>query len=213
MLASHDDSETDNGPGSTRTELGRLCLATREVTPLDAMIRFVVAPDGAVIPDLARKLPGRGAWLTGTRAAFDTALRRKAFGRAFRGKGKAGPELATLIDQLLERDTMSALALANKAGAVITGTTKVTAALAEGKVAALLHAADASADGTQKLDGTARRIAFEFGENVETVSCFPGAQLDLALGRSNVVHAALLAHPTSAGFLARCRKLERWRAE
>jgi uncharacterized protein len=44
------------------------------------------------------------------------------------------------------------------------------------------------------------------------VDRFTGAQLDLAFGRPNVVHAALLAGSASDGFLARYRSLERFRA-
>ncbi|MFK8253584.1 RNA-binding protein [Ancylobacter terrae] len=206
--------ETDAGPAAARGDTARLCLATREVTPVVDMLRFVVAPDGTLVPDIARKLPGRGAWVTATRSALDGALKRKAFGRAFRGKAKAGADAAlpALVEDLLVRDALAALALANKAGRVVTGTAKVESALGAGGVAALLHATDAAPDGCRKLDSLARRLAGDESDEIAVVSCLPGVQLDLALGRANVVHAALLAHPTTAGFLARCRRLERWRA-
>lgn len=208
------EAETDAGPAAGRAGNARLCLATRVVMPVEDMLRFVVSPDGALVPDVARKLPGRGAWVTATRAAVGEAVKRKAFGRAFRGKVKAGADagLAGLAEDLLERDALSALALANKAGKVVAGNAKVSAALESGEVAVLLHASDASEDGCRKLDSLARRCAGEGSDEIAVVSCLPGVQLDLALGRANVVHAALLAHPTSAGFLARCRRLERWRA-
>ncbi|MFG1391723.1 RNA-binding protein [Xanthobacter agilis] len=210
--------ETDDGPrglGSARAPLSRLCLATRAVTPVSQMLRFVVGPDGQIVPDLASKLPGRGAWVRATRADLETALKRKAFGRAFKGKGVAAPDLAALVEGLLDKDMRASLSLANKAGQVVTGTMKVEQALASGAVQVLLHATDARPDGVRKLDAFTRQMArseVRPGRPVAAiVNCLPGVDLDLALGRSNVVHAALLAHPTTAGFLARCRKLERWR--
>ncbi|MFS8036082.1 RNA-binding protein [Xanthobacter sp. AM11] len=208
------EDETDEGPrslGLPRAPLSRLCLATRRVTPVTQMLRFVVGPDGQIVPDLTRKLPGRGAWVCATRADLETALKRKAFGRAFKGKGTAAPGLADLVETLLLKDARSALSLANKAGQVVTGTTKVEAALASGAVRGLLHAADARPDGVRKLNGFARQVETAGGQPLTIIDCFSGIELDLALGRSNVVHAALLAHPTTAGFLGRCHKLGRWR--
>jgi len=212
--------ETDNGPASARRSgeraSERTCIATRAVLPPDRMLRFVVAPDGQVVPDLAARLPGRGAWVSATRSALEQALKRKAFGRAFKGKGLCGPELVDLVEQLLEKDALAALGLANKAGQVVTGFMKVSEALDGGRkatnVGVLLHAADAGADGVAKLDGAARRATMATGREIARIDSLPGVQLDLALGRANVVHAALLAHPTSAGFLARVRRLEGWRA-
>lgn len=215
MLAIMDEEETDGGPRglkSARAPLARLCLATREVTPVSEMVRFVVAPDGAIVPDLSRDLPGRGAWVTATREALTTALKRRAFGRAFRGKGQAAPDLLDLVEERLLADTRAALSLANKAGRVTTGNMKVESALVGEPVSVLVHASDAAADGVRKLDGAVRRRMAAGMGAVAIVNCLSGLELDLALGRSNVVHAALLAHPTTAGFLARCRKLERWRS-
>jgi len=214
VLATMDEDETDGGPrslGSPRAPLSRLCLATRRVTPVAEMLRFVVGPDGQIVPDLGAKLPGRGAWVSATRADFETALKRKAFGRAFKGKGTAAAGLADLVDLLLDKDARSSLSLANKAGKVVTGHTKVEAALASGDAQVLLHAADARPDGVRKLNALVRQVENAGSRPVTIIDCFPGIELDLALGRSNVVHAALLAHPTTAGFLGRCQKLGRWR--
>ena len=214
MLTDVTEDETDAGLRSlagARAPLSRLCLATRQVTPVSEMLRFVVGPDGTIVPDLARKLPGRGAWVRATRADLETALKRKAFGRAFKGKGTAGPTLAALVEDLLQKDALASLSLANKAGQVVTGAMKVDAALASGAVRVLVHATDARPDGVRKLDAVARQAAAAGYPEANSVDCLPGVDLDLALGRSNVVHAALLAHPTTAGFLARCRRLERWR--
>lgn len=218
MQAVADADETDAGPASGRGVTSRMCIATRAVLPVDELLRFVVGPDGTLVPDLAARLPGRGAWITATRAAFEEAVKRKAFGRAFKGKVKMpagsppGADVVALVEELLEKDALAALALANKAGMLVTGNTKVTEALQSGDVVVLLHAADAAPDGMGKLDALARRVESGGGRGIARVSSLAGVQLDLALGRANVVHAALLAHGTSAGFLSRARRLERWRA-
>lgn len=206
MLATLDIEATDEGLAAARKGLERFCLATREVKPVAQMFRYVVGPDGRVVPDLDRRLPGRGAWVTATREALATAIRQGAFARAFRGQGAAGPELADLVERLLEKSALGALSLANKAGQVVTGFTRIEAALAEQEVAAVLHASDAAADGVRKLDA-----AGVGGSPPTRIDIFRGEQLDLALGRSNVVHAALLVHPASTGFLARCQRLDHWR--
>jgi predicted RNA-binding protein YlxR (DUF448 family) len=211
LLATVEHDETDDGPGATRKDRARLCLATRAVTPVAEMIRYVVAPDGTIVPDLEGKLPGRGAWITATRPALEKALASGAFGRAFRGKGAASAELPALVERLLEKGALGALSLANKAGQVIAGFAKVEAALREKKVAAIVNARDAAPDGIRKLDAGGRAAAAAGRGVPARIGSFDGAQLDLALGRPNVVHAALLVHPASTSFLARCQRLDRWR--
>jgi predicted RNA-binding protein YlxR (DUF448 family) len=206
LLARIEPVEVDEGLAAARKGLTRLCLATREVRPVAEMIRYVVGPEGRVVPDLGRKLPGRGAWVTATRAALEHAIRERAFARAFQGRGTESG-LAELVEQLLEKAALSALSLARKAGQVVTGFAKITVAMGDKEIAVLLSACDAAADGVRKLDEAASAA----GSRLARVSTFRGEQLDLALGRSNVVHAALLAHPASASFLARCQTLDHWR--
>jgi hypothetical protein len=180
------------------------------VKPVDELFRFVVGPDGRLVPDLDRKLPGRGAWVTASRAVLARAVQSNVFTRVFQGKADAGPELVDLVERLLEKATLEALSLANKAGCVVTGFTRVETALADQHVAVVLHASDAAGDGVRKLDAAIRAAAAGRPRPIE-VNAFRGEQLDLALGRSNVVHAALLSHPASEGFLARFLRLARWR--
>jgi predicted RNA-binding protein YlxR (DUF448 family) len=209
VLAQIEVEETDPGPARSAPE--RLCIATREVKPVAELVRFVVGPDGVVVPDLAGNLPGRGAWITATRQALDQAMRNAVFSRAFRGKGVAPADLGDRVERLLERAALESLSLANKAGRVVFGFTKVQGAVEEGRLAVLLHAREAAADGINKLDGAVAR-AQRAGKPVPArVRGLSGEQLDLALGRPNVVHAGLLAHPASRGFLARWLRLERWR--
>jgi uncharacterized protein len=213
MLAAAENEEADAGPRTVAPGMGRRCIVTRAVKPTDELIRFVVGPDGAVVPDLKRKLPGRGVWVTGTRAALTTAAERKVFGRSFKREVRVPPDFADLVERLLERAALDALAIAHKGGRVALGFAKVGAALASDPVVALLHACDASADGARKLAGAAARRYPDAASRPVAVGLFTSLQLDLALGRSNVVHAAVLAGPASAGFLVRCRSLERFRSE
>ena len=208
MLAGVDHGEADAGPRRIGTE--RLCVATRTVKPVAEMIRFVVSPDGSVMPDLKARLPGRGVWVTASRAAVAAAVSRKAFGRGFKRDVRVSPDLVGLTEGLLERRALDALAMAHKAGRVAAGFAKVEAALASEPVVGLIHAADARPDGIRKLNAAARRRFGEAGPAV--IDTLTSAQLDLALGRSNVVHAALLAGPASAGFLARWDGVKRFRS-
>ena len=207
MLATTAREETDEGLSGARKGVERLCVATRAVRLVEDMLRLVAAPDGKVVPDVERKLPGRGVWITATRDAVERALRERAIQRAFRGDAEVDAELPALIGRLLERSALEGLSLANKSGQVVTGAGKVEAALNAGDVALLIHASDARPDGARKLDALARAA----GERLPVLRAFRGEQLDLALGRPNVVHAALLAHPAGAGFLGRCLRLDRWR--
>jgi uncharacterized protein len=180
------------------------------VRPVDELIRFVRAPDGTVVADLRRRLPGRGVWVTADRATVDEAVKRKAFARGFKAPATPGKDLAGEVERLLEKAALDMLSMANKAGRVVTGFAKVETALAGGKVLALLHAADAGDDGKRKLAGTARRVTE--GRGVSAFEAFTSAQMDLALGRQNVVHAALLSDPVSDALLARIADLARFRA-
>lgn len=210
MLARLDDSPLDRGPNKgSVTE--RLCVVTREVRPVGDLIRFVVGPDGDAVPDVKRNLPGRGLWVTATRAAVDEAIRRKLFAKGFKRDVKIKPELADLTDRLLERSALDALAIAGKAGEVATGFTKVEAAIQHRGLLALLHASDGSPDGARKITALLHRNPDDEGPEIPVIRVFSGMQLDLALGRSNVIHAALLAGPASQGFLTRCQRMMRFR--
>jgi uncharacterized protein len=194
-----------------RREPERTCIVTRAVAAPAELIRFVVSPEGSVVPDLQGKLPGRGAWVTATADTVRQAVKRRAFGRAFKAEVKASPSLAEEIEAALRQDLRQALSLANKAGAVTSGFAKVEAAIAEGSVAALIHAAEAAEDGRRKLAGALRKRLGDATSEVPVITELTGEELDLALGRSNVIHAALVAGPGGDGFLARWRRLQHYR--
>jgi len=210
VLARNDDALLDAGP---RRAPGseRLCIVTREVKPVSEMIRFVIGPDQHVVPDLRRRLPGRGVWVTATRTAVAEAVKRRAYARGFKADVGVAPDLADEVERLLERSALDALSMVRKAGRAALGFAQVERALASEPVVALLHAADAGREGVRKLAAARSRLG-EKAEDVPVMDQFTAAQLDLAFGRPNVVHAALLAGSASDGFLARYRNLERFRA-
>jgi len=191
----------------------RMCAVSREVRPIDELIRFVVSPQGEVMADLKRKLPGRGLWVSASRRAVAEAVRRNHFSRGFRRDVRAALSLPLATENLLVRSVIDALAVAAKAGQVVSGFGKVEDALGQGQVKALLHAADGAADGIRKLDAIVRQRGGNPGESPDfpILSVLSSAELDLALGRSNVIHAALLAGPASKTFLSRSQILVRYR--
>lgn len=203
---SEDASELDSGP-QTRSR-DRFCVATREVRPVADLIRFVVGPDGEAVPDVKCRLPGRGVWVTATREALEDAVRRKAFARGFKRDVRLPTDLSERTERLLRQAALDALAMAGKAGLVAAGFAKAATALERDDAVALLHAAEASSEGIRKLDAIARRG----DKSLPVIEFLTSAELDLALGRANVVHAALLAGPASDTFLSRSRRLQRYQA-
>jgi predicted RNA-binding protein YlxR (DUF448 family) len=211
MLASVQDNELDHSAAKVAPGNERHCALSRTLKPVDRMIRFVVGPDGDTVPDLKRKLPGRGIWITATRDALEEAVKRNVFARVFKRNVRVAPDLAAVTERLLERAALDALAIAGKAGQVVGGFAKVEAAIGGDNLLALIHATDAASDGKRKLDAALARKTAEKSREIAIVETFTGAQLDLALNRPNVVHAALLTGPVSDTFLVRVRRLERFR--
>jgi predicted RNA-binding protein YlxR (DUF448 family) len=199
------NEELDRGPKSGAA-VERLCAVTRVTQPVDAMIRFVRAPDGAVIPDVKRKLPGRGLWITATRQAVAEGVKRNVFARGFKDEVRPAGDLPALTERLLEQSALDALAMAGKARLALHGAAKVENALSRGQAVAILHAKDGAEDGKRKINAYLRRGAAD----LPVIEAFSVEQLDLALGRANVVHAALLAGPATTTFVARASRLARF---
>ena len=193
----------------------RMCAVSREVRPIDELIRFVVSPQGEVIPDLKRKLPGRGLWVAASRRTVAEAVRRHQFSKGFKRDVRVAATLPADTEALLVRSATEALAMAAKARQVVSGFAKVEGLLEQGKAEALIHASDGAADGIRKLDAIAGQRSRNVGESpgLAIVTVLTSAELDLALGRSNVIHAALLAGPASKTFLSRCQTLVRYRLD
>ena len=220
--------ETDGGPprvGKGRageraaSQNGRRCIATMESHPQSQMIRFVLSPDGEATPDLAARLPGRGAWVLATREAVETAAKKGAFARAFKAQAKVQPGLADRVEQLLVSRTLDQLGLAKRAGDLILGFEQVREAIQTARPGCVIEASDGAADGRSNVlallravhgpergperDALSGRPAGRqdgdpaLDERVENhrlppvAGCFSADELGMALGRERVIHACL----------------------
>ena len=190
----------------------RLCAVSRTPADRDDLIRFVAGPDGSIVPDLACRLPGRGVWVGGTRAVVEAAVRQKAFSRSLKQQIVVPEDLPARIDHLMARRLGEAVSIANKAGLLIAGFAKVDALITAGRAAVLIHAADGAGGGASKLDRKYKAlVGAEQAENT-VVNELTGPELDLAIGRSNVVHAAASEGGASRRILQEARRLRRYRS-
>jgi hypothetical protein len=199
-----------NLKGRGTSEPERTCILTREAAPQQRLIRLALGPDGIVMPDIRAKAPGRGAYIAVDRTALEKAQGngklKGALARAFKQPVSAPDDLGARIEAALRKAALDRLGLEARSGALLTGSEKIDVALRKGEVHLLLHASDAGADGNRKLD-QAWRVGGAEGQGL----VFPEerAILSLALGRQNVVHAALIDRAAAQ----RVRHaLERWRA-
>lgn len=166
----------------------RRCIATGQVAEPAAMIRFVADPQGLLTADLAAKLPGRGAWVSARRDCLDKAVRRKLFARALGREVRVPEDLVARVEQGLRRRLLELLGLSARAGQAVCGFEKVRAALAGGRVAVLIQAADAAADGRGKLARLARAV----DPGLPILAPAGAEALGRALGRDALVHLAIL---------------------
>jgi predicted RNA-binding protein YlxR (DUF448 family) len=167
------------------------------------MLRFVVGPDNRIVPDVGRKLPGRGLWIGADRKAIARAVKKNLFGRAAKAAVTVEADLADQVERLLSRRSLDLLGLARRAGQVVTGFETVREALTAGHVKVLITAADAAAGGMAKLRPLAGAAL--------VVDLFTVGELSLALGRENVVHAAVNRGPLADRFAAEVTRLAGFR--
>jgi hypothetical protein len=153
------------------------------------LVRFVAGPESRVVPDVARKLPGRGLWVAASRDAVGTAAKKGLFSRAAKAKLVAPPDLADQVERLLAARLLAGLGLARKAGALTLGFEKVLAVIGQGKAAWLIEASDGAQDGRRKLLAAARKAP----SRPRVLTAFSSSELGLALGAPNVIHTAFLA--------------------
>ncbi|MFC0633904.1 RNA-binding protein [Brevundimonas balnearis] len=163
-------------------------LVTRQVMDESCLIRFVAGPDGSVVPDLARNLPGRGLWVAADRASVSEAAAKNLFARAAKAPLRAPSDLADLVERLLVRRVLDQLGLARREGVLISGFDSCADAIRGGRVAWMIEAADGSADGRDKL----LRLARHQTPVPPVCGAFGADDLGLALGLENAIHAVLL---------------------
>jgi predicted RNA-binding protein YlxR (DUF448 family) len=179
---------------------------------VEDLVRFVLGPEGNIVPDLGRRLPGRGVWIEAQRQAVVEAVRRKVFARSLKQAVAVPGDLPDQVDRLMARRLAEAISLANKAGLLVAGFAKVDDLIGQGRAAVLIQAADSAADGAARL---ARKFEASVGPKRAAqaiVAELPGEQLDLAIGRSNVVHAAASGGGAAERILGEARRLRRYRS-
>jgi predicted RNA-binding protein YlxR (DUF448 family) len=189
----------------------RTCIVTRRSGSPDDLIRFVAGPDMGVVPDLKRNLPGRGCWVSGERVNVDKAVAKNLFARALKEKVTVSPELGDLVDRLLAKQALGAIGLARKAGRLVLGAAKVDAAVRSGKAVLVLHAREASEDGVRKITQARRSVVHLGGPDIPSYKLFSQAELGLALGGANVIHAAVLGADAGKAAAKRVGALDRYR--
>ena len=198
------DGEADGGPL-------RQCAVSRAHKPPEELIRFVAGPDGAIVPDLARRLPGRGVWVDATREAVAVAARKGAFARSLKRQISVPPDLPAMVERLMARRLADALSIAKKAGLVVAGFAKVDELITRQRAAVLVHAADAAADGVAKLDRKFKALADVEGKSAPIIRELTSAEMSLAMGRPNVIHAAAAGGGATHRLIEEARRLRRYR--
>ena len=190
----------------------RTCIVTRKSGAPDELIRFVVGPDSAVVPDLKRNLPGRGCWVTADRLHVDRAAAKKLFARAFKAEVGVPPDLGGMVDRLLARSALGTLGLARKAGAIALGAAKVESAVRVGQgLGGASRAPKLRTTASARSPRRGGRPRMRAALQIPAYKLFSEAELGLALGGTNVIHAAVLAGDAGKAALKRMVALDRYR--
>jgi predicted RNA-binding protein YlxR (DUF448 family) len=163
-------------------------IVSGEVMPENRLIRFVADPDAVIVPDVAAKLPGRGIWVEASKVSIDKAVEKKLFARAAKAQVNATADLADRVEKALVTRMLGDLGLARRSGQLLLGFDNVLRGLQGPKPPkALIEAFDGSRDGKRKLYAAAHRLEL----NCVVIETLTSAELGLALGRENVIHAAV----------------------
>jgi predicted RNA-binding protein YlxR (DUF448 family) len=174
-------------PARPAQEPERRCIASGEVRPKEALLRFVVGPDGGVVPDLAERLPGRGLWVSADAAALNKAVAKNLFAKAARRKVDLPEDLESRVEALLRQRVLELLSLARRAGELVAGHDKVRARLEAGGAALLIQAEDGAAESCDRLARLARGVR----PGIDIYRVLPAVELGAALGREQAVHVAV----------------------
>jgi uncharacterized protein len=209
----HLDDVAPRNTARSKSSQDRSCAVSRKQHDPAELIRFVAGPDGRIVPDIKRKLPGRGVWVTASAGIVELAVKKNVFARSLKQAVLAPVDLPDQVDRLLEVDARQSLAMVNKAGMLVTGAFQVEKLTKSGVLGGLIHASDGSADGARKINQALFRYLGEDAAQVERVEIFDSEQLGLALGQTNVIHAALRQGAATDAFLARARRLANYRAK
>lgn len=211
MTGAAEEKPGDDGPEGEVN--GRMCIVTRESGSPETLIRFVAAPDGAIVPDLKRQLPGRGCWVTARRELVDKAVAKKLFARALKKEVRADADLGQTVDRLLAQQLAGMMNLARKAGQFVSGSAKVDAAVRSGEALAVFHSTDAAADGVRKIDQARKawHLGMETDAEIPAFHLLSRAEMDELMGQNAFIHAAVLAGQAGEGVVKRANLLEQYR--
>ncbi len=186
----------------------RKCIVTGQICSPDTLLRFARAPaNGEVVPDLRNELPGRGVWIYNQHDLVAKAAKRNLFARGFREPCVIPADLEARVARRLDELALSYLSLAKKAGQAVGGFEKVDALISSGRIGVLMGAWDGSPNGRGKLK---QRLASN-GTVAVVIECFTSGQLGLALGRTNVIHAAMAIGGLAEKFVIAVRRAEKYR--
>ena len=203
---SHPSSQTAD---DVKAQRERRCIASGEILSEAELVRFACGPEGVVTPDVAAKLPGRGAWVRADRASVERAAKQGAFAHAFKAPVKVPEGLADQVEMLLAKRCLDLLGMARRAGAIAIGATQVEAAIRAKPGLVLIEAKDGAEEGREKL------MALHIGlwrRPPAAVGCFDAADLGMALGRDRVIHACLLQERLALVWAAEIGRLAGFRA-
>ncbi|MGI9364776.1 MAG: RNA-binding protein [Rhizobiaceae bacterium] len=189
----------------------RTCIVTREILDPSAMVRFVAGPDGFVVPDLKRNLPGRGVWVSARRSCIEEAVAKSAFSRGLKTKALADETLPDLVDGRFQQAALGALGFARKAGQCLTGSGKVDKAIRAGNAIGILHSTDGAEDGLRKLRQAVYAGLQTGGQDIKIWRIFSTLQLSIALGATNVIHAALIEGSAARNCVKHVAQLSKYR--
>ena len=198
--APHQDDRSEierSATAASRRPAGpqRRCLVTRASRPKGGLLRFVVSPDGQLVPDLGEKLPGRGLYVTPDRALLETAISKKLFAKAAKRAVAVPEDLPARVDDLLRRRTLDLIGFAKRAGQAVAGFDRVKSWIEQGRAALVVQAADGSPGSRQRLAGVAAAVAETLEESAfvrpQLVEMFSQTELGAAFGRTSVVHVAI----------------------
>ncbi|WP_291728382.1 RNA-binding protein [Leisingera sp. F5] len=177
----------------------RKCIATGEIQPKQGLIRFVMGPDGQVVPDVMGKLPGRGVYVASSRAALETAVKKKLFARGFKAQVQVPDELVQEVERQVVRRLVELISLARKSGDAVSGFERVKDWLYKEDARVLIQASDGSGRGKSKLS-TPYKGKF--------IGCLTADELGMAFGRQTAIHAALASGGLSKRVVDEAQRLQ-----
>lgn len=222
-----DDEELrDDGLTKKSNQSIRTCIVTRQKYAPQDLIRFVLAPSTEVTPDLAKTLPGRGAYVVSNKEKVAEGAKKNAFAKAFKQSVTVPQGLADTIETILRKQVVEALAIANKAGLASFGYENVLKLANSGKAKMIIHASEGSERGFSKINSAiTAELTLEMNEplhfsaksgkeaNEKTAKLLRflnGDELARATGKEGITHIGLKEGQALRLLLERAKKYQHY---